>query len=85
MGHVQNNKVISLRSKEDIADLMSSVQKGENILLWCDGLRKETEKKNLRKRGKSKSSTTLTLMMKILLASERRKTEMTKSSVVLKS
>ena len=57
IGHVQNNKVISLRSKEDIADLMSSVQKGENILLWCDGLRKEPEKKNLQKRGKSKSST----------------------------
>ena len=44
IGHVQNNKVISLRSKEDIADLMSSVQTGESILLWCDGLRKSQRK-----------------------------------------
>ena len=34
---------------------MGSVQKGDNILLWCDGLRKEPEKKNTRKR-KAKSS-----------------------------
>ena len=33
---------------------MGSVHKGENILLWCDGLRKETEK-NTRK-CKTKSS-----------------------------
>ena len=41
VGYVQNNKVVNLRSKEDIRDLMGSVQKGENVLLWCDGLRKE--------------------------------------------
>ena len=55
VGYVLNNKVVSLRSKEDIRDLMGSVQKGDNILLWCDGLRKEPEKKNTRKR-KAKSS-----------------------------
>lgn len=55
VGYVLNNKVVSLRSKEDIRDLMGSVQKGDNILLWCDGLRKEPEKKNARKR-KAKSS-----------------------------
>jgi len=38
VGYVLNNKVVSLRSKEDIRDLMGSVQKGDNILLWCDGL-----------------------------------------------
>ena len=54
VGFVQNNKVVSLRSKEDVRDLMGSVHKGENVLLWCDGLRKETEK-NTRKR-KTKSS-----------------------------
>ena len=34
IGHVQNNKIISLRSKEGIADLMSShsVQTGEKIV-----------------------------------------------------
>lgn len=55
VGYVLNNKVISLRSREDIGDLMGSVQKGNNILLWCDGVRKEPEKKNTRKR-KAKSS-----------------------------
>ena len=39
--YVQNNRVVSLRSKEDIRDLMRSVQKGDNVLLWCDGLQKE--------------------------------------------
>jgi len=55
VGYVLNNKVVSLRRKEDIRDLMGSVQKRDNILLWCDGLRKEPEKKNTRKR-KAKSS-----------------------------
>ena len=58
VGYVQNNKVVTLRSKEDIRDLMVSVQKGDNILLWCNGLRKEPEKKNIRKR-KSKSVSTV--------------------------
>lgn len=40
IGYVLNNKIVSLRSKEDIRDLMGSVQKGDNVLLWCDGLRK---------------------------------------------
>ena len=40
VGYILNNKVVSLRSKEDIRDLMGSVQKGDNVLLWCDGLRK---------------------------------------------
>ena len=55
VGYVQNNKVVSLRSKEDIGDLMGSVQKGENILLWCDGLQKEKSSTRKRK-GKSSSS-----------------------------
>ena len=55
VGYVQNNKVVSLRSKEDIRDLMGSVQKGENILLWCDGLQKEKSSTRKRK-GKSSSS-----------------------------
>lgn len=38
IGYVLNNKIVSLRSKEDIRDLMGSVQKGDNVLLWCDGL-----------------------------------------------
>ena len=32
-----------LLSKDDIADVMGSVKKGDNIVLWCDGLLKETE------------------------------------------
>ena len=40
VGYVLNNKIVSLRSKEDIRDLMGSVQKGDNVLLWYDGLRK---------------------------------------------
>ena len=53
VGYVQNNKVVSLRIKEDITDLMGSVQKGDNVFLWCDGLQKE--KSTTRKR-KGKSS-----------------------------
>ena len=55
VGYVQSNKVVSLRSKEDVRDLMGSVQNGDSIL-WCDGLQKETRKeKNSRKR-KNKST-----------------------------
>ena len=56
IGHIRSNKIISLRSKEDVTELMSCVQKSDNILLWCNGLRKiASEKKNPRKR-KSKST-----------------------------
>ena len=35
---IQRYKVVSLRSKEHIGDLMGSVLKGDKVLLWCDGL-----------------------------------------------
>ena len=34
-------KTTGLLVLEDIRDLMRSVQKGDNVLLWCDGLQKE--------------------------------------------
>ena len=55
IGYIHSNKIISLRSKEDVIELMSCVQKNDKILLWCNGLRKiVSEKRNPRKR-KSKS------------------------------
>ena len=84
MGYMQINKVVSLRSKEDIREFMRSVEKGNNILLWCDGLEKEPEK-NARNE-KTSHLTALTQMMKILPESvARKRIGMTKSSAVLKS
>jgi len=86
VGYVLNNKVISLRSKEDIRDLMGSAQKGDNILLWCDGLRKEPEKnKHINAKPSRQQLIVLALMMKILLANVKKKIGMTKLSIVLKN
>ena len=41
IGYIQGNTVVSLRSSKDIQEVWSSVLKGENITLWCDGLCKE--------------------------------------------
>ena len=55
IGYIHSNKIISLRSKEDVIELMSCVQKNDKILLWCNGLRKiVSENRNPIKR-KSKS------------------------------
>ena len=65
VGYVQN-KVVSLRSKEDIRDLMGSVQKGDNILLWCDGLHKERVLCVNAKASNHRQLTALTQMMILL-------------------
>ena len=53
IGFVQNNKTISLRSKDDVVDLMSNVQKGEKILLWCNGLKKQGQKLGQKRKRRS--------------------------------
>ena len=47
VGHIRSNKIISLRSNEDVTELMSCVQKSDNILLWCNGLRKIISEKRI--------------------------------------
>ena len=83
VGYVQNNKVVNLRSKEDIRDLMGSVQKGDNVLLWCDGLQKEKSTTHKRK-GKSSLAIDSSDSDDDPPTNVRKK-EMTKSSAVLKS
>ena len=47
MGYLQNNTVMSIRNEED---LWTSLQKGVNIMLWCDGLKQsESESTSGRK------------------------------------
>ena len=36
MGYLQNNTVVSIRNKEDLSEIWTSLQKGANIM-WCDG------------------------------------------------
>jgi len=65
---------------------MGSVQKGDNILLWCDGLRREQEKRiHVNAKPSHQQLIVLALMMKILLANVKKKIGMTKFSVVLKN
>lgn len=42
IGYMQSNTVISIRSKEDLAEIWANLKKGTNITLWCDGLRVAT-------------------------------------------
>lgn len=56
VGYFEHNKVVSLRSKDDIGDLMTILQRGENTLLWCNGLQKEVQKKAFVHKRKGKHS-----------------------------
>ena len=38
VGYLQNSSVVSLRSREDIQEVMSNAAKGTKVTLWCDGL-----------------------------------------------
>ena len=38
VGYLQGNNVITMRNKEDIQELWYNLQRGSNIVIWCDGL-----------------------------------------------
>ena len=46
----QGNSAVSIRSSEDLAEIWDLVQKGKNIVLWCDDmvLAKENRKHSAR-------------------------------------
>ena len=44
MGYLQNNTVVSIRNEEDLSEIWTSLQKGANIMLWCDGLKQSESK-----------------------------------------
>ena len=45
LGYIMHgSSVVSLRSKEDILEVWSNVNKGANIILWCDGLLKTNKR-----------------------------------------
>ena len=50
IGYLQSNTVISIRSKEDLAEIWANIKKGINITLWCDGLRVTTVTTSRQKR-----------------------------------
>ena len=56
IGYIQGNTVVSLRSSRDIQKVWSSVLKGENITLWCDGLLKESQSGTAAKKRPNKSA-----------------------------
>lgn len=39
VGYLQNTTVIILRSKYDLSELWDNVRRGQNITLWCDGMK----------------------------------------------
>ena len=39
IGYYQNNSVVTIRSTEDITELLASVRRAERSTLWCDGFK----------------------------------------------
>ena len=39
VGYVSGNNLISLRNKEDVSEIWTSANRGQTIVLWCDGLK----------------------------------------------
>ena len=57
IGYIQNNTVVSLRSPQDVQEVWSSIVKGDNVTLWCDGLRgKESPHGKSTKKRSNKSA-----------------------------
>ena len=38
VGFLNGSNVVSIRNKDDLADIWSNLLRGERIILWCDGL-----------------------------------------------
>ena len=38
VGYIQGSSAVSIRSNEDLAEIWDQLQKGKNIVLWCDGM-----------------------------------------------
>ena len=39
VGYVSGSNLISLRNKEDVSEIWAGANRGQNIVLWCDGLK----------------------------------------------
>ena len=53
VGYYQSNAVVTIRTRQDIAEIWSLMKKGASVTLWCDGL-KERGTANTRGRKRSK-------------------------------
>lgn len=45
VGYLQGSNAVLFRSKEDITDIWSKIRKGENVTLWCNGLKQPRSKR----------------------------------------
>ena len=48
VGYLQGSSAVYLRSREDLSEVWSNIQKGTNVILWCDGLKKVGNKKTIK-------------------------------------
>ena len=39
IGYLQGSSAVYLRSREDLSEVWSNIQKGTNVILWCDGFK----------------------------------------------
>ena len=44
VGYLQGNNAVIMRNEEDIREVLCSLQKGSNTVIWCDGLVTEQSK-----------------------------------------
>lgn len=45
IGYLQGSNVVCIRNKEDLVEIWGNVRKGLNTTLWCDGLKKLSNKR----------------------------------------
>ena len=46
VGFLNGSNVVSIRNKDDLADIRSNLLRGERIILWCDGLAGSQKRKS---------------------------------------
>ena len=46
IGYQVGAVVVSIRNSDDLQELWSVIQKGSNIILWCNGLKKVAQSKH---------------------------------------
>ena len=55
IGYISGSNMVSIRTQADFADVWVNIISGKNVILWCDGLKDTTKKKQKRCRDGNES------------------------------
>ena len=63
VGYLQGANFVTVRNAADLVEVWTNIQKGVNIILWCDGLKKNTKSSQACRSQAVSSDIALTMMV----------------------